>query len=524
MTRFPPFIDVMGNAASYGVVGDGITNDSSAMASAVNGAIARKQTALCVSASAVKLNSNVDCKGLRIICNGTAFTGAGALYNHGGISNATVAGVSQEYIYRAPAISSPGKSYKCLYKVADDNLLLLTPRSRNGGYALLNIVRNVVTPTASVGGTAPLWRITTVHDCVAAYLYKHTYTAVSGSWTEYENAIGPGSGKGVVYWRSHTLNDYVEYTFTNGRVDVGFLSTAGSANSVIVAIDGATVETINLSGGSGNIITKRYYVTTGGTHTIRITNNQGDGAGGGILYVAGINFTVPEDYYGATIDSMAYGRRASGADGYYMNGNGAQDYAFNNGSLWAGSYHGGETVSSFQFRADGNVVDVVSAAASSVIAVARSFTIDQVTDFGWGSTNRFDTRSRTDMTCDGGWEFSCVMLARPTGGISLTEAHTSMSTAQVGFTAFDFPLSLTVGTSDTYTPLGKTEYVKQRNPSTGQVVEQFMTSHENSTSQYGGGAYVWGSSPSYVKVYSGLTSGCPRIVKSVAFTTRKLFS
>lgn len=512
----------------FGTTFDGAVDNSSSMQNAISRCVAAGIPYLYVDADKVNLLTDVDCMGVRLECTGTVFSGAGRLHNNGGMTGATIAGIKQDDIKRAPiGMLCAKSSTKIFYKASATEVWVLARKARNGGYFRARILYNSFLTEGSVGGQSELWRCAQVQNIAIAYAYKKVPTLTSGTFTDTSIPLSSGgSGKPYIVNTTSTLNDYIEYSFTGNEVTLGLYQSSGSTTGATVAIDGVTVEVINLQQVTAAIVQKKYFTTTGGTggvHTLRVTRT----AGGGAMYVGGINIAeLSKLKPGTVVDTLAYGVLGAtipepNARDYGING-GATDYAFSDGNLLAGSVHGGELSDFISWTFDGVVTDIAPLAVGAMV-LAESIVLEQRTNFGWDASKRFDTSSLTDFTLDGGWTFSCQMTARPVNGINLTENYTNLSTTNPKFTKVEYPVNVDTTVDGAKTPVGRTEYVRQCYPATGDRVESFMTVDHVEDSRYGG-VHIWRSPGAYNKVYYAPATEGLLNYKSLAFTTRKQFS
>lgn len=509
----------------FGVVFDGVASNTSTLQNAINRCVSLGIATLVVNVSFVNLLSDVDCKGVRLQCSETQFVGIGRLNNNSGIIGGYVAGIAQDEVFKAPiGMLCAKSSAKILYKASATEMWVFAKKARNAGYFRSRILWNSFQVPESVGAQSELWRCAQVQNLAAVYGYKKTATSRVGTWTDLDIPLSSG-GTGRPYKVNVTsiLSDYIEYAFSGTEVSLGLYQSSGSTTGATVQIDGVTVEIINLQHATASVVLKKYFVATGGAHTLRVTRT----AGGGTMYVAGINIAELSGLKpGAEIDTIASGvlgaTVGNGADRDYIISGGATDYAFHDGALLAGSVHGGELSDYVNWKIDGTTLDV-SAAAVGAIWTAESIVLEQRTNFGWDSVRRFDTRSITDFTLDGGWTFTCQMTARPVGGIDLTQSYTCLTTTNPIFTVVDYPVYIAATMDGSKTPVGRTEYVRQRNSATGDTVESFISLNYKEDSKFGG-VHLWRSPGAYWKVY--YASVCYGLMKfaSLAFTTRKQFS
>lgn len=509
----------------FGVVFDGVASNTSTLQNAINRCVSLGIATLVVNVSFVNLLSDVDCKGVRLQCSETQFVGIGRLNNNSGIIGGYVAGIAQDEVFKAPiGMLCAKSSAKILYKASATEMWVFAKKARNAGYFRSRILWNSFQVPESVGAQSELWRCAQVQNLAAVYGYKKTATSRVGTWTDLDIPLSSG-GTGRPYKVNVTsiLSDYIEYAFSGTEVSLGLYQSSGSTTGATVQIDGVTVEIINLQHATASVVLKKYFVATGGAHTLRVTRT----AGGGNMYVAGINIAELSGLKpGAEIDTIASGvlgaTVGNGADRDYIISGGATDYAFHDGALLAGSVHGGELSDYVNWKIDGATLDV-SAAAVGAIWTAESIVLEQRTNFGWDSVRRFDTRSITDFTLDGGWTFTCQMTARPVGGIDLTQSYTCLTTTNPIFTVVDYPVYIAATMDGSKTPVGRTEYVRQRNSATGDTVESFISLNYKEDSKFGG-VHLWRSPGAYWKVY--YASVCYGLMKfaSLAFTTRKQFS
>ena len=269
----------------FGSVFDGAASNTSALQNACNRCVSLGISVLMVDVPFVNLLSDVDCKNVRLQCSETKFVGVGRLNNNAGIIGGYIAGIAQDEVFKAPAGMLCAKSsMKILYKASANEMWLLAKKARNGGYFRTRILWNSFLVEGSVAGQSELWRCAQVQNLATVYGYKKTATNKVGTWTDLDIPLSSGgTGRPYKVNVTSTLNDYIEYSFSGNEVSLGLYQSSGSTTGATVQIDGVTVETINLQQATAGVLIKRYFTTTGGAHTLRITRTLG----GGTMYVAG---------------------------------------------------------------------------------------------------------------------------------------------------------------------------------------------------------------------------------------------
>ena len=231
------------------------------------------------------------------------------------------------------------------------------------------------TSSSSVGVNWDLIRLKKIQFSQFAYCFKDTYASTVGTLSTlhqpasyggyfetamnhtvlpyYTDVVAKNKSSMAVYGLTssdNTTPSQVTYNLkynVSGKANVLFLVSQGSSTDVDIIVNGKTIANLDLS--------KIAYAGTAGfyTYEFSIEQQQADSTGKICevtlknndltkpMYFACMNYLRLEDYDGRDIDSF----KATSSGKYYVNSNGASDYAIYDYDLqkFMGSYHGGET-------------------------------------------------------------------------------------------------------------------------------------------------------------------------------------
>lgn len=498
---FLSYVDVR----DFGALG-GTNDDTIPFESAISHAVTKGYNKVLIPFSEFTVTS-VDCQNL--IVEGIDTTINGVLKN----VSKFIACKINSFDYSELTLSDTPMSVSCFPKVVErystDRYYVLTKKPSNDEYLLFMLERGIVTATNSVGGNAQLLRPTSVYDIKHAYVYKHTYNVVNGTWGEYDHTIDAGHStfRPIKFWRntSSTSGDYIEFQTTignDGKFTLFFYTSASSDPAANVTVNGEPVGTVKLSYSSNQLLIKTFEAAPG-TRNIRITTS-----GNYYIYCAGVNaYKAAEAKPGLEYDTLIF----SGGTNNYITNKGAMEYAFYDTDLqlYYGSYHGGETLVSEQLQID----NINGSLSVGNVKVCRSFAIRQTTDIN----GKFTSNTLYRIRGDGLLELSAHLV----GNANLSTLYTCMTTTHDTFTDVVYPTKTSI-TTDGEVYFGRVNQIIQENPTTGQKITTFSTLFQNDNNSKGG-LFVRRTAGAYNKVYYGYVVQSLKNVSELNFQTKWLF-
>ena len=234
---------------------------------------------------------------------------------------------------------------------------------------------------SSVGTNWDLIRLKKIQFSQFAYCFKDTYASTVGTLSTLQQASATASyveeninkpvipyGSDVLYKNKASLAIYGLDTANNstpaqvtynlnynvsGKANILFYCSALSSTNVDIILNGKTIGNLDLSKFAKNNVGCFYVyefnipilqgTATNKLQEVVIKNNDLSHK----MYWCCMNYLRLEDYDGRDIDSF----KATSSEKYYVNSNGASDYAIYDSDLqkFCGSYHGGETATQQKF-------------------------------------------------------------------------------------------------------------------------------------------------------------------------------
>lgn len=471
--------------------------------------------------------NDTDCLGCELFGADTELTGR--MVNHAGLHNIRVRGKNQSDMIAAPA-AIEDTTPKLVWK-KDANIEYVVAAKKTGGYLMAGFVHGVTTTNNSLASTTSELtrkRLAEVLNAVWAGVYKHTEHAVSGTWTSTTTGSGAfanivpsyTSGRAIKLRRTTQNGDYIEYKArpVNGRIVLALYSGTTASESATVEIDGDTVATIVPRAAQANTL-QVFSIPVPGVDsskecTLRLTHTGTNGTG---ISVVGVNFCELKDWAGEEVDSFAYFRNSSFAD--YLTQSSANDCVIKEyGSGTYGiSYHGGEVDVTSSWLVDRAEVSL----SDDGFAVGRHVELKTSAAVSWESVGG------GHIQIDASWRFaagSISHIAQLTGNVIASEMYTHMFGCNEAFTEIVYPsrVDLSGLASGTRVPLGRTNRVTLRNPTTGQQIVNEMTLYNREQNQYGG-AHVWKVAGSYHKLYYGPCLGGKMAITDMAMVSTHTF-
>ena len=418
--------------------------------------------------------------------------------------------------HEMPQINSGNK---IIWRANATNYYVLTPKNSGDGYLMIQLERGIFSSTDSVGSESELLRVVGVRDLIEVVAGYRAMSATNVTWgaSVYNVSGSSGGGKhndGNAYYSSTEVGAWAEFEVdvgANGKTNVMFNTSNGSATAVDISIDGVVIDTISLKNPSGG----RYEYeirATPGQRTIRVEKKST-----GYLYLFGVNFHGLKDLQlGQPLDSIGYWYSGNN----YITNKGATDYAIYglDDGLWAGSYHGGETLVSERFVVDGASITL----GVGGVAVASTFSLEQKTNIAWPGGTGFSVTTVHTFNKVAGYSLHASFA----GDVNVRTFYTAMCTTPVNFNEVVFPKAHAfTGVGGDY-PIGKNNVLCQRNPTTGQSIwNKFTLFNNDENNNRHPGAYISEALGSYNKLYYGPIVESPTAiyVENLAFSIEKLF-
>jgi hypothetical protein len=409
----------------------------------------------------------------------------------------------------------------------DDSNKLIVSRSANEhylftgnkkkGYKLFSLNNNVTTQNESLAATnsdITSWRVGAIHHCVDVLVGYTTPSASYGTFSAYtvnQDVPAYDSGSAFKGLSSDSTNAWLEFTVDVGidrKVVVVLTSSSGSTSNAKISVDGTDVLTgINMT----NSTQRRYefeITANPGSRVIRITNESASG----FLNVAGINVVSLKDHKeGRQIDTYGYYRHSS-YDSYLVQAS-ANDFAVYDldSEHWAGSYHGGESNIISKLLIDGEEVSL----PVSGLKAGKEIKLDQSFDLDWSTLGGPLLNVRTFHVFGSADSYAFKMFTK--GTIRSRSFFTTLFGVNESFDEVISPVNvnLAVQPDTSRTPLGRTNKVIYRKPSSGQTIsiQHILFTPDNNSY---GGPHIWRVIGSYNKYYYAPVAANEAILKDVS--------
>jgi len=444
---------------------------------------------------------------------------------------------------KTPALPSASSDMKMLIRRTDKAAYVM--QQNNQGYIRTVIKDNNFTTVDSAGAPAELIRATAVDsyhevwvghgvatDVVAATTTTETF---GGSVYQRLSKYGQASsdsfdkGAGLSKYFLSTNGQYVEYESV--EVVDGFInlmiqasSTTTFPNGFAVTVDGIAVNlqgaaTQSPSGDAGLLI---YQIpaefserSTANTRTLKVTHSGSTGVDK--ANIVGCNMFTLSQLSKPLKNINWYAAFSLSAP--YIATTGATDYAIydSDDSQWVGSYHGGETRTSYKLEVNGRNWDYEGAAFESYV-MGTQIRMQQSTNI----TSKLDTYQYIDWSHFGGYTLQVSMK----GNINCTDFFTCMSTSHPNFNFIEYPVFNSTETAGQYDVGNNDNVVIQCETVVPGVISGRKISNEFTFFKTGdsdfNGAYV-ASSTFYNKLYYGPVFDGQANIESIGFITVKKF-
>ena len=494
-------------------VKDGVTlSEFSSVQEAIDYAVSKNLPNIFLDVSDINLH-NVDFKNLNVIGSNTNVTGSPK--NIKGSRGILLKGIDQDITQQGIFDNLSGTvTSKVVRKVSNDEIYVYSKKPFSNEYLEFQFKNGIYTENNSAGNPAELLRLTGVYNLTDAYSQLTTPTDKSSGWDEHLVTIRSASGipnarnEQLRFQRNTTSTAWIEfdvYVDENGEFNLGLYMTNTSASSVDVKV-GSTV-VANLSAKSVNgpywFIKKVKTNLKKGNTTIRLEKETSDP-----LYVCSNMYLLHETPSDAKIDNIAFFDDGKG----YITHHGAMDYAMvEDGGVYWGSFHGGETRSSFKLVIDS--VNYSSVGHDGKFLVGKKIRIDQSTQIG----SLFESRTSQQIGRDGFFDFTFALK----GDANLRTIYTTMTTTDNAFKYVMFPRLQNVSADGEYY-FGRVNKIIQENIDTQQRITTLFTRYENENN-VNGGLFIRTTQGAYNKVYYGPVVQGLRNIKELHGENTRIF-
>lgn len=467
------------------------------------------------------VSSNANAGGCRVLGSNTKLTGM--ILNHAGMTGVLVGGAPQDRLKIALPESSEHNPLLIYRQTAEKYFVMSRKPGHLKGGVIEELLWNQTTSNASVGVNQELLRATRVHNCTGIYAWQSSPSGETGTWQAYTltdaQAGHPGDNlqRGIAARRSTTSGATATYAVSvprDGKFNLAFMGAAASPSAVEIRIDGALVKTINPQ----TFVDTIYAVpleAAPGTRTVVVT-----GVGAGTVYLIGVNFhSIREARPGLLYNNWAAYRDATLT--HYILNEGAHDYAIfdRTTQLWAGSYHGGETLREPRQLLIDNVPNNM---ADAQVICAGGVVVRQKTNIDWSAHGGGAIWANSELRfADGQSELRASFVNNP--GMdppNIQRFHTGMNGVNEAFTSLVYPRELTIGVDEV--DLGQSsKVVMQHDPSRAVVVTD-VNLHPDMESDRSG-IFIAPAAGAYNKVYYPWVMNGSRAFANLSFTCRRTF-
>lgn len=469
------------------------------------------------------VSSNANAGGCRVLGSNTKLTGM--ILNHAGMAGVLVGGGPQDRLKVALPESSEHNPLLIYRQTAEKYFVMSRKPGHLKGGTIEELLWNQTTTNASVGVNQELLRATRVHNCTGIYAWQSGPSGETGTWQAYTltDAQAGHSGdnlqRSVAARRSTTSGATATYSVAvprDGKFNLAFMGAAapGGVSSVEIRIDGALVKTINPQTFADTIYAVPLEAAPG-TRTIVVT-----GVGTGTVYLIGVNFhSIREVKPGLAYNNWAAYRDA--ALTHYILSEGAHDYAIfdRTTQLWAGSYHGGETLREpRQFLID----NVPNNMADAQVICAGGLVVRQKTNIDWSAHGGGAIWANSELRfADGQSELRASFINNPgMAPPNIQRFHTGMNGVNEAFTSLVFPRELVIGADEI--DLGQSSKLVMQHEASRALVVTDVNLHPDMESDRAG-IFVTPAAGAYNKVYYPWVMNGARRFDSLSFTCRRTF-
>jgi hypothetical protein len=445
---------------------------------------------------------------------------------------------------QSPSVPSASQDIKMLIRRFGQAAYIM--QANNQGYIRTVIQDGVFTSVDSAGSPAELIRSTRVDAFNEIWVGHGVADLVNGVAATIETFNGGvyqrlssagqtatssfDKGAGLSKYFITTNGDYVEYQ--NLEVVDGFInlmiqtsSSTTFANGFTVDIDGVAItlpDSVNNSpsGDAGLLVYKipvEFSELSGSScRTLRVTH-------------VGVTATDKVNIIGCNMYRLNELAKplsntnwfaAFALDVEYVSNNGASDYAIfdTDDNQWIGSFHGGETRSSYRTEIDGASFDYSLAAFEDVV-MGKQIRMQQSTNIN----GKMQSYQYIDFSHFGGYSLQVSM----TGDVNCSEFFTCMSTSDPRFEFLEFPKAQSTAVDGKYDVGNNDNVVIQYAPVAAdgfdrRKIRNSFTFFNSGDTDYNG-AYVQRAGSLYNKLYYGPVFVGQANIKEIAFMVIKEF-
>lgn len=445
---------------------------------------------------------------------------------------------------KSPALPEQTNDIKML--IRRNNKAAFIVQANNQGYIRTVIQDGVFTAVASAGAPAELIRSTGV-DCFDEMWVGHGIADVNSGASENTETFGGGvyqrlsgtgqgaassfdKGAGLIRYFMQTNGNFVEYQnleVVDGFVNLMIQTSASTTfpTGFEVSIDGVTVNlqdavTSSPSGDAGLLVYK-----------IPVEFSELSGSNNRTLRVAHVGTTATHKVNLIGCNMYRLKELAKplaninwfagfGIDVSYVSNQGASDYAIydTDTNQFVGSFHGGESRSSYRTEVDGDLFDYQLAGFEDFI-MGRQIRLQQSTDI----VGKLTTYQYIDFSMYGGYSLQISMK----GNINCSEFFTCMSTSDPRFEFLEYPTFNSTAVDGEYDVGNNDNTVVQYAPQVadaldGRKISNSFTFFKSGDTDYNG-AYILRSGSLYNKLYYGPVYDGQANIQDIAFTVVKRF-
>ena len=512
--------EVNGDWVSVADHGGAATGDSTASVAAA-AAAAGPGGQIYIPFDTFTVSNSANAGGCRVLGANTKLTGM--ILNHAGMTGVLVGGAPQDRLKIALPESSEHNPLLVYRQNAEKYFVMSRKPGHPKGGLIEELLWNQTTPNASVGVNQELLRAARVHNCSGIYAWQSGPSGETGTWQAYTltdaqaGHAGDNLQRPVTARRNTTSGATATYAVTvprDGRFNLAFMGSAASPSAVEIRIDGVLVKTINPQ----TFIDTIYAVpleAAPGARTVLVT-----GVGSGTVYLIGANFhSIREVKPGLAYNNWAAYRDA--ALTHYILSEGAHDYAIfdRTTQLWAGSYHGGETLREpRQFLID----NVPNNMADGQVICAGGLVVRQKTNIDWSAHGGGAIWANSELRfADGQSELRASFVNNP--GMdppNIQRFHTGMNGVNEAFTSLVFPRELVIGSGEI--DLGQSSKLVMQHEASRALAVTDVNLHPDMESDRAG-IFITPAAGAYNKVYYPWVMNGARRFNSLSFTCRRTF-
>ncbi|WP_444447860.1 hypothetical protein [Pseudomonas kurunegalensis] len=467
------------------------------------------------------VSNNANAGGCRVLGSNTKLTGM--ILNHAGMTGVLVGGGAQDRLKIALPESSEHNPLLIYRQKAEKYFVMSRKPGHYKGGVIEELLWNLTTTNASVGVNQELLRATRVHNCTGIYAWQSGPSGETGTWQAYTltdtqaGHSGDNLQRAIVARRSTTSGATATYSVTvprDGKFNLAFMGSMASPSSVEIRIDGTLIKTINPQ----TFVDTIYAVpleAAPGARTVLVT-----AVGAGTVYLIGANFhSIREARPGVAYNNWAAYRDV--ALTHYILSEGAHDYAIfdRTTQLWAGSYHGGETLREpRQFLID----NVPNNMTDAQVICAGGLAIRQKTKIDWTAHGGGAIWANSELRfADGQSEFRVSLINDPSlPPPNIQRLHTGMNGVNEAFTSLVYPREQVIGADEI--DLGQSSKLIMQHDASRAVAVTDVNLHPDMESDRSG-IFITPATGAYNKVYYPWVMNGSRAFTNLSFTCRRTF-